>query len=107
AVLEPLQPLQQQRLGVARPDVSDDPAHVLESKRARLSDRSAPSRADQPSSSSTSRETLPQRASDSSSVGASARTRTTGSVPEGRTSTRPPPFSSSLTRATASSSCCG
>src|SRR5581483_6776166 len=64
AVLEALQPLQQERLRLTLSHVSDDPAHsASEMERARLSDRSAASRDGQPSSSLTSRTSLPQRAS--------------------------------------------
>src|SRR5262249_41711939 len=95
AILEPAEPLQEERLGLARPHVSDDPAHGFppERERARLLDRSASSRNGQPSSSRTSAAILAQRASDSASDAASARIRTTGSVPDGRTRTRALPFS--------------
>ena len=73
AVLQTLQSLQQQVAAIARPDVSDDPAH------GRISLTSiAPFRAN-----------LETISSHSSSPGASTITRTSGSVPEERTSTRP------------------
>src|SRR5205823_2824827 len=96
AVLEPAQSAEQERLRLPCADISDDPAHPdrlsfpaearkfrRETRRARLSDLPAASREDQPSSWLTSAAILAQSASASSRVSASARRRTTGSVPEG------------------------
>src|SRR5205807_4512866 len=101
AALEPLEPTQLQVLGGPATDVSDDPAHRSSSRsfsgtaKARLV---VPSRRrdGQPSSRRTRAAMLPQRLAASTSSRASASTRTTGSVPDGRTSTRPRPWSSAL-----------
>src|SRR6476646_3171178 len=102
AVLEPAQAFEQKRLGVARPDVSDDSAHVpllsrWARKNAPWNAKSPASRPDrsfargQPSFRVTRAAILAQSLSATSGVSASARTRTTGSVPDGRTRTRPVP----------------
>src|SRR5438105_3269255 len=107
AVLEALQPLQQQwhRRPVA--DISDDSAHPGASfcsgstnGKARLSDTSPRVGTGQPSSRRTRDAMLAQASSASEGFSASASTRITGSVPDGRTSTRPRPRHSSFTRST-------
>ena len=81
AILQPLEPLDQQRRALPRSDVSDDSAH---SYRAHLVKRSPVSA----TSSATSRERAHRaRRASVPSVGASAITRTIGSVPDGRTCT--------------------
>ena len=86
AVLELLEPGEQDLLDRALPDVADDSAHAAERiaslrrrvlLRARLDARNQPRHG---------------TASASSAVGASTITRTSGSVPLGRTSTRPRPL---------------
>ena len=92
AVFEALQAVDQERLRPARPDVSDDPAHgVPPSFWTRKARRSRPPTAEdgQPSSRRTRSEMLAQSRVDSWKSSDSARTRTTGSVPEGRTRIRP------------------
>src|SRR5581483_1835154 len=112
AVLEPLQPLQEQRLRRPAPDVSDDPAHFDPPLRPETAP--APETAKlgfsprpfvgpgQPSSRRTSAAMLAQASFAAPASSASASTRTSGSVPDGRTRTRPPPLHSSLSRATSS-----
>ena len=90
-----------------RAHVSDDPAHLETPffersirpppafrRRSALSVPEKPPENEnarlQPSSRETRVAILPQRLSAASSVSASTRTRTTGSVPDGRTTTRPP-----------------
>ena len=128
AVLEPPEAVQQERLGLTRPDVADDPAHpklLSITRPAAGGDRNmqqicrfvqallsrngkspaAPRllrRRRQPSSRRTRAAMLPQRLAASASSCASARTRTTGSVPDGLTSTRASGPWSTLRRSTSS-----
>src|SRR5581483_9487866 len=107
AVLEPLQSLQEQRLRRPATDVSDDPAHLdlldiaPETAKPGFTHRPFVGPG-QPSSRRTSAAMLAQAPCAASSSSASASTRTRGSVPDGRTKTRPAPLHSSLSRATSS-----
>ena len=87
AVLQALEALEQERLALTRSDVSDDPAH--ENPLVNAKEPGGALRRAQPSSLSTSAAMLAHIFSASSAFSASARTRTTGSVPDGRTRTRP------------------
>src|SRR5262249_2114201 len=120
AVLEAPETAEQKRLRPPRPDISDDPAHAdrpsfrSRARKILLETRRSPAirpiravAVDQPSSWVTSAAILAQRASASSGVAASARMRTSGSVPDGRTSTRPLPSSSALTASICSVSAAG
>src|SRR5581483_10860169 len=120
AVLEALETLQEQRLGGAAADVSDDPAHseppCLKPRgkagicpRTGLRKHESPAewsplrRGGQPSSRLTSAAIVPQAFWATSRFSASASTRIKGSVPDGRTSTRPFPSHSAFSRATSAS----
>src|SRR5262249_22219567 len=103
AVLEALEPAQQQVLRWPASDVSDDPAHPSPLPKQQSPAVSPSQRRDgQPSSRRTRPAMLAQRLAALASSGASASTRTTGSVPDGLTSTRLCPPSSALSRATSS-----
>src|SRR5262249_20661034 len=97
AILESAQAVQEERLRLSRSDVSDDSTHVRRNTTSSAMRRPRSVAGGQPSSWVTSDATLAHRSCASSSLAASARMRTTGSVPDGRTSTRPRPSSSALT----------
>ncbi len=106
-ILEALQTVDQERLRPARPDVSDDPAHGVPHPpfgRKKPGPRDLQRRrAGQPSSRRTRSEMLAQSRVDSWKSSASARTRTTGSVPDGRTRIRPRSAKSAFMRSTSAS----
>ena len=101
SVLELLEPGHQQVPARALAHISDDSAH---GRRIRVEPGGDPVAATlaKDSSRSIKRTRRPQTSRHSSAVGASTITRTRGSVPEGRTRTRPRPSSPSLSRSTAS-----
>src|SRR6266511_1325151 len=108
-VLQPLEPPKEQFLRCPISDVPDDAAHGtllslaaggFSSRNVKSPALSGPSSGRQPSSRRTRAAMVAQRSAAFWGFSASANTRMTGSVPDGRTRTRPSVPSSALTRST-------